>query len=83
MTYPKVHIQGEDLPEPFSGWDDREMTSPDGSEAVYFPSRFEFIPDAPFLYMEWASDEVEERRWIHTDKIESVDSTHDHLEDER
>jgi len=76
VTYPKVTVRGEDLPDPFDGWGDIEHSS--GDRAVYLPTRFELLDSHPFLYLVWKADGKEERRWIHTDNIDSVDVTHDH-----
>lgn len=80
MTYPRVTVRGNDLPEPFDGIDDREYST--GDEAVYYPSGFEILDDIGFVVLEWhGDDEVEsERRWINTDTIDSLDSVY---EDER
>ena len=81
MTYPRVTIRGTDLPEPFTGWDDREYST--GAKAVYFPTAWEIKPDAGLVYFEWVSDETHEQRWLSLDtidSIDSIDSTHDHSE---
>lgn len=79
MTYPQVTVNGENLPDPPGHWDDRSYST--GEEAVYYPSRFKFQPNGgDFLFFVWESDENEERMWIHTDNIDDVHLTHDHLE---
>lgn len=78
MTYPCVTVRGEDLPEPFPGWDSREYS--EGDEAVYYPTRFEINGEIGYVYFQWTSDECHEQRWINFDKVDSIDSYH---EDER
>lgn len=75
MTYPVVTVYGDDLPAPFEGWDGREQLN-DGY-AVYVPSRFSWVEEAPLLYLEWESEGNMERMWIHTDKIDSVEVVHE------
>ena len=74
MTYPRVTVRGESLPEPDTGWDDREYS--DGETAVYYPSRFK-VNDS-FLYLVWETDDDSIfQMWIKTDRIASIVSTYE------
>jgi hypothetical protein len=71
MTYPRVTIEGTDLPEPIDGIDDREYA--DADHAVYYPQHFKIKPDLEMVYLQYDEDT---RRWIDLDSIRSITAKH-------